>query len=104
MKGQLDLLVMSYPTQPGFKSEGTSKAAAESMRPTAATLRAQCLALVKFTPGDGMTADEVARAMRESVLSIRPRITELNKLNLIIDTGERRLNASGRRAVVWKAA
>lgn len=49
-----------------------------------------------------MTADECARHLSESVLSIRPRFSELLRANRIEDTGERRKNASGRNATVWK--
>lgn len=99
---QLDLL--TYPNAPGFKQAGTSKAAAESMKPSAATLRAE---VYEFMRGlsDGLTADECAEYMGgASVLSIRPRFSELRAMGLIVDTGWRRLNKSGRRAVVWKAA
>lgn len=99
---QLDLL--SYPASPGFKAEGTSKAAAESMKPTAATLRATCLGWLHYWPDQGRTADECAEEMGESVLSVRPRFSELHALGLIVDTGQRRPNKSGRNAVVWKAA
>jgi hypothetical protein len=51
-----------------------------------------------------MTADEVADFVGESLLTIRPRMTELKRLGLLRDTGARRANASGRQAVVWEAA
>lgn len=95
-----------YPNSPGFKRTETAKAAAESMKPTAATLRSACMAMllaVRDLTRGGLTADETAEELGESVLSIRPRFSELSALNLIVDSGERRLNASGRRAVVWKA-
>jgi hypothetical protein len=49
----------------------------------------------------GFTADEIAARLGESILTIRPRITELNKLCKIKDTGVRRPNSSGRNAIVW---
>lgn len=93
---QLDLL--AYPTSPGFKAEGPSRDAAAAMKPTAATLRAHALAVLERGP---KTADEVADAMRESILSVRPRLSELRSLGAIVDTGVRRLNASGKNATVW---
>jgi hypothetical protein len=48
-----------------------------------------------------LTADEAAAKLGESVLSIRPRISELRARGLIAPTGERRRNASGMRAMVW---
>lgn len=99
MTDQRDLF--NYPLQPGFKDTDTSKAAAQAMKPTAATLRSQCLRCLAF--GD-YTADEVALDfLRESVLSIRPRFSELKRLGKIEDTGQRRRNASGKSAIVWKA-
>lgn len=96
-----DLFDGPYNGMPGFKSGSTSKAAAESMRPTAATLRDLCLKMIRRY-GD-LTADECAAFCNQSVLSIRPRFSELSAINLIEDSGLRRDNASGRRAVVWKA-
>jgi len=40
--------------------------------------------------------------MGKSNLSIRPRITELVLQGRIFDTGERRRNASGKSAIVWR--
>jgi hypothetical protein len=48
-----------------------------------------------------MTADEAAAAIGETVLAVRPRITELQQDGKLFDTGKRRPNASGRSATVW---
>ena len=103
MTAQLDLLAWSprYPVVPGAKVDGTSTEAAEAMKPRAGILRAKVLACLKQR---ALTADECADVLRESVLAIRPRFSELRALNLIADTGERRENDSGRRAIVWRAA
>jgi hypothetical protein len=66
----------------------------------ASLLRQQCLNVLGRHPG-GLTADEVAAALGESVLSIRPRMSELRRLGEIADTGDRRRNASGHTAAVW---
>lgn len=93
---QLDLL--TYPHSPGSKRDGTSRDAAQAIAPRAKTLRDQCLALIRQHP---MTADECAAQLNESVLAIRPRITELLKLGHIRESGLRRKNASGASAAVW---
>lgn len=93
--------LFAYPRAPGFKAPGPSQEAAEAIKPTAATLRAHALAVIERGPA---TADEVAAAMRASILSIRPRLSELRATGAIVDTGERRENASGKRATVWRAA
>ncbi len=94
--------LFTYPNQPGFKSPGTSQQAAEEMRPTAATLRELCLKMLRRY-GD-LTADEAAAFCNQSVLSIRPRFSELVALGKIRDSGIRRPNASGKRAIVWEVA
>lgn len=70
------------------------------MAPRAQPLRAQVLAVLR----DGsLTADECAAVLHKSVLSIRPRVTELVRLGLIADTGRTRKNQSGINATVWRA-
>lgn len=91
---------MSYPRSPGWKEETTSREAAEAMEGRADTVRAEVLEALKTRP---MTADEVAQALRESVLTVRPRVTELFQEGRIGRTGERRKNRSGRDAHVFRA-
>jgi len=91
-----------YPNIPGSAPIDTSEEAAESMRASARTLRAKALeALRRYGP---LTADEIAGKIGKTVLAIRPRVTELFKMGRIEDTGSRRRNDSGRRAVVWRVA
>ncbi len=92
-----------YPHAPGYTEQTTSRLAAGAMRETASVLRARVLAEIVAAP-DGMTADEVATALQRSVLSIRPRVTELYKQGKIGRTGDRRTNASGMTAHVYRAA
>jgi len=89
---------ITYPVLPGFQNDSTSRDAANSMLPELSFLRSECARILK---GGDFTADEVADAIGRSVLAIRPRITELYKLELIDDTGRRRPNDSGRKAIVW---
>jgi predicted ArsR family transcriptional regulator len=92
-----------YPDRPGFKVPGPSQNAAEAVTGTAARLRAQVLAVVKASPA-GISADEIAKTLNRSVLSIRPRVSELKRQGLIRETGERRRNESGMTAGVWRAS
>lgn len=91
---------MNYPSSPGYKSTDTSRDAAESMQVNAGTLRRYVLEELKMCSA-GLTADECADRLRESILSIRPRFSELRNFNLIEDSGKRGLNKSGKNAIVW---
>ena len=89
-----------YPSAPGYKRGGTSKAAADSMREKAPTLRDRVLGHLMFGPD---TADGCAYVLGETIMSVRPRLSELLKLGKIADTGKTEPNASGRMATVWRA-
>ena len=54
--------------------------------------------------GGPMTADEVADALGESILNVRPRVSELAKRGVIKDSGHRGCNASGHSAAKWVLA
>lgn len=90
-----------YPEAPGFKTPGTSADAAASMANSAPRLRRMCLEHIEKTGTMGATPDETAAALGLSVLSVRPRFTELARVAAIRPTGDTRPNASGRRAKVW---
>lgn len=91
--------LFAYPHEPGAQDRDTSREAAEAMAPTAPQLRARALAVLERS--NGLTADEVAGRLGLSILSIRPRVTELSRLGKVRDSGIRRHNASGKRAIVW---
>ncbi len=96
-------MIENYPDDsPGYQDTDTSIAAAESVTEDAATIRDRCYHMLGLLSIGGLTADEVASHLRLSVLTVRPRITELNQQGLIEDTGERRKNSSGRKAIVWR--
>ena len=88
-----------YPASPGYKEATTSKDAAKAISGRAATLRDKVFAAICAGP---VTADEVAERLGETVLAIRPRLSELRKAGWIEPSGERRKNASGVSAHVWK--
>jgi hypothetical protein len=87
-------------SQVGYQETDTSRAAAELSE--VELLRNQVYESIKQLPG---TADEVAIRLNRDRLSIRPRCSELKKkLFLIQDSGERRANDSGKKAIVWRAS
>lgn len=90
-----------YPKSPGFKTGGTSQEAALFMGLTADNLREKVLHVIQQSE-NGLTADEVATKLNKTVLSIRPRVAELKASGRIKDSENRRLNSSGRSAVVWR--
>ncbi|SRR6266851_1045584 len=89
----------SYPQAPGVKSaDDTTLSAAAAIENKAATLRAAVLRMLQL---GHYTADEVADLLNESILSIRPRLSELRAMGLILATPARRANRSGHKAIVW---
>jgi len=83
-----------YPERAGFKVAGTAEDAANAIEGSgkAATLRAAVLGWYATHTG---TPDECAAALGESILSIRPRCSELLTMGLLIRTGERRKSSEG---------
>jgi predicted transcriptional regulator len=51
----------------------------------------------------GLTADELAARLNMDRYSIQPRTSELKHKGLIIDSGLRRPNETGKLAIVWIA-
>jgi hypothetical protein len=94
---------LRYPDSPGFKSRGTSSLAARRIEPHAQALRDRVLALLKVNYPAAFTADEVADRFWVSILSARPRLSELRRSALIEPTAERRKNMSGMMARCWRA-
>jgi predicted HTH transcriptional regulator len=91
-----------YPNHPGYKVAGPSKEAADKMATKAPNLRDQALSIFKQHHRLGLTADELAHLLNVSVLSIRPRLTELVHMNVIEDSGQRRKNNFNSNVTVWR--
>jgi hypothetical protein len=92
----------SYPIGPGFKAPGPSQEAAEAIAGVASNLRDKVLEIIASTPG-GSTADNIAFGLNRSILSIRPRVSELHRLGKIRPSGARGRNESGMSATIWEA-
>jgi hypothetical protein len=90
-----------YPNAPGHRHVETSVEAADAIAPKLGRLQKAALAAITARGALGLTADELAEALSCDRYSIQPRSTELRVKGLIVDSGLRRLNASGRRAIVW---
>lgn len=100
-KDTLGDVPFDYPARPGWKEGETSREAAQAIEGRAGGLRRSALAYIRTHPGH--TADEIANALHESVLTIRPRISELRLRGLIVNDG-RGHNISGKAAHRWRAA
>ena len=94
----------SYPAAPGYKEGTTSRLAA---RQVADVDNVRCLVLQKIRR-EPRTADQVAAALDLSILTVRPRVSELRaggdvRPRLRADgKQDRRKNESGASAIVWE--
>ncbi len=86
---------------PPFSNSTTSREAAKWIEPDARSLRGAVLIYLRRT--GGTTAQEVERDLELSGNTVRPRIRELVKAGLVYDSGETRVLASGRKAIIWRA-
>lgn len=95
-----------YPALPGFLpgAPETSREAAQDVAEAASSRRSAALGYITSRVTYGATADEVAASQGWERYSSRPRLAELHKAGLIVDSGERREGVSGRRQAVWIAA
>lgn len=50
-----------------------------------------------------LTSEEVADILKINLVSVSPRFRPLAEKGLIVDTGHRRKNRSGRSAILWRA-
>lgn len=90
-----------YPESPGFQDTDTSYNAAHAMRSKAASMRGRIYLLLGEAT---LTTDECAAHLGLNKYTVRARFAELHMQGLIVDTGERRENVSGHKAIVWGRA
>ena len=82
-------------------AKDTELAAAEFIAPKVTGLRLQALqSLASAQPG--LTGSQVADRMGAWLYSVKPRLTELQRMGLVEDSGERAKNERKRQEVVWK--
>lgn len=86
---------------PPFSNDTTSREAAESIRQDASVLRELVYRDIRQSGARGRTDEEIQDALGLSGNTERPRRWELAKADRIVESGERRLTRSGRRAAVW---
>lgn len=91
---------MPYHETIGYQSTETSFNAAVRAAVNARNVRDRVAAVL--AERGPMTADEIAAVLGLSILTVRPRVTDLNKAGRIEDTGARRQTGSGNAAIVWR--
>ena len=92
-----------YPDAPGHRGVDTSIAAAEDVAPKLGRLQRMAEQAIRDAGYYGATADELAANLAVSRWTIQPRTTELKLKGLAFDSGMRRLNCTGKSAIVWVA-
>ena len=92
-----------YPDAPGHRGVETSMAAADALTTKLGRLQRLVRATIQDAASDGLTADELAARLNLDRWSVQPRTTELRRKGLIRDSGRRRPNVTGKRAIVWIA-
>lgn len=93
-----------YPDAPGHRGVDTSVAAAEKLADVAGPMRRMVYRAVHEAGAVGLTTDEIAAALHMPRYSVQPRTTELKHARRIFDSGRRRSNVSGCKAIVWVVA
>lgn len=88
---------------PARRGSDTSQAAARALRADIGRLRRRVADHYAAIWPAAHTPDEAAAALTLSILTVRPRTTELVKSGVLEDTGERRANRSGRQARVLRS-
>lgn len=94
---------MAYPHNPGWKANGPSSDAARAIARHANTLRSRVYSFLRDRYPAAYSADQIAESLGETILSIRPRVSELNSAGDIEATEGRHKNHSGMTAHLWRA-
>lgn len=92
-----------YPDAPGHRGVETSIAAAADIAPKLGRLQRLAEDAIRRAAYRGLTADELAAHLNLDRWSIQPRTTELKRKGLVVDSGMRRRNCTGKAAIVWVA-
>lgn len=95
--------MVRYPDSPGHREVDTSISAAEALAPKLGRLQRMALQAIHDAGPYGRTADELAAVLKLDRWTVQPRTSELRRKGLIHDSGQRRQNATGKRAIVWRA-
>lgn len=87
--------------RPPTNGTPTSNDAADAIQSLTGRLRWLVLDALRERGAEGATAEELEHATGLSGSTVRPRLIELRRKGLVMDSTRTRPTASGRRAVVW---
>lgn len=90
-----------YPRAPGHRGIDTSIMAAADIAASLGRMQSLVLTAVMSAGPHGVTTNEAAAQLRLDRGTVQPRTSELRRFGLIRDSGQRRLNANGKKAIVW---
>ena len=96
---------ITWPGDPGPTAHrhgpDTEQLALEFVAPKLSGLRLKALqSLASAHPG--LTGSQVAKKIDAWIYSVKPRLTELERMGLVRDSGERAKNDRGRQEIVWQ--
>ncbi|MCR5872250.1 MULTISPECIES: hypothetical protein [unclassified Sphingomonas] len=97
----MSMIQATYPDRPGHRGIDTSVFAAEAIAPDLGRLQRTVLHAVRAAGRSGATTEELAAILDIDRGSVQPRTSELRSKRLIADSGLRRRNSNGKRAIVW---
>lgn len=90
-----------YPDSPGHRGVDTSVVAGDQIASSIGRLQRIVLTAITEAGAIGRTTNELAGLLKIDRSSVQPRTSELRLKRMIIDSGQRRRNANGKRAIVW---
>lgn len=91
----------TYPDQPGYKNETTSKHAAERVKPRAGQIRE--IVMTSLKRAGPATAEQMADRLSLPFASVQPRFSELKEKGRVQDSGQRGTTRLGSKCIIWKA-
>lgn len=90
-----------YPYKAGHRKVRTSISAANETNKKISRLHKQVLLELARNP-NGLTGSELSNLTKVSILTIRPRTTELKLQGLIIDSESTKKNENGKPEIIYK--
>ncbi len=91
----------TYPDMPGNRGVDTSIAAGDKIAKSLGYLQKIVQRAIIEAGPFGITTNELAEKLAIDRGTIQPRTSELKQKGVIRDSGARRRNANGKKAIVW---